>query len=212
MDWLRLWHDMPNDPKWRTIARQSKQPIALVQALYLHLLVDASMNETRGNADVTVEDLASALDVDDEQIETILEAMQGRVLEGRAITGWEKRQPKRNDDSKERVRRYREKKAAESDGNGGPDGPNGNGQHEEGNERNGDVTQRNAPEEIRGEESRGDNPKNTGSAEADPACESASPKKFSDEDFEKFWTFCRTHWFGKPGHKAEARKLSLIHI
>ncbi|ENU2244993.1 hypothetical protein ACWNUG_005487, partial [Escherichia coli] len=19
--WLRLWHDMPNDPKWRTIAR-----------------------------------------------------------------------------------------------------------------------------------------------------------------------------------------------
>ncbi|ENW8560590.1 hypothetical protein ACR6SH_005434, partial [Escherichia coli] len=21
--WLRLWHDMPNDPKWRTIARVS---------------------------------------------------------------------------------------------------------------------------------------------------------------------------------------------
>ncbi|EOP2197647.1 hypothetical protein QSF09_003200, partial [Escherichia coli] len=21
--WLRLWHDMPNDPKWRTISRVS---------------------------------------------------------------------------------------------------------------------------------------------------------------------------------------------
>jgi len=143
MDWLRLWHDMPNDPKWRTIARQAKQPIALVQALYLHLLVDASTNETRGNADVTVEDLASALDVDDEQIEAILSAMQGRVLEGRWMTGWEKRQPKRNDDSKERVRRYREKKSAKSNNNGGPDGGRSNGNNGQDNAGNGDVTQSN---------------------------------------------------------------------
>lgn len=37
--WLRLWHDMPNDPKWRTIARVSGQPIATVMAVYIHLLV-----------------------------------------------------------------------------------------------------------------------------------------------------------------------------
>lgn len=24
MDWLRLWHDMPNDPKWRTISAQAR--------------------------------------------------------------------------------------------------------------------------------------------------------------------------------------------
>lgn len=48
--------------------------------------------------------------------------------------------------------------------------------------------------------------KDNGSANADPASESAHPKKFTDEDFEKFWKFCREHWFGKPGHKAEARK------
>ncbi|EEY1988416.1 phage replisome organizer, partial [Escherichia coli] len=36
--WLRLWHDMPNDPKWRTIARVSGQPIATVMAVYIHLL------------------------------------------------------------------------------------------------------------------------------------------------------------------------------
>ncbi len=31
--WLRLWHDMPNDPKWRTIARKSEQSIALVSSV-----------------------------------------------------------------------------------------------------------------------------------------------------------------------------------
>jgi hypothetical protein len=88
---------MPTDPKWKTIARVSKQPIALVQATYLHLLVTASRNVTRGHADVTTEDLASALDVTDNEIEAVLSAMQGRVLDGQLLTGWETRQPKRED-------------------------------------------------------------------------------------------------------------------
>jgi hypothetical protein len=95
--WLRLWHDMPTDPKWRTIARVSAQPIALVQAVYLHLMVDASRNVTRGHVTVTLEDLASALDVTDEQISAVLAAMQGRVIDGDLLTGWETRNPKRED-------------------------------------------------------------------------------------------------------------------
>ncbi|WP_233496404.1 phage replisome organizer [Serratia marcescens] len=95
--WLRLWHDMPNDPKWRTIARLSGQPVALVQATYVHLLVSASQGVTRGHADVTEEDLASALDVTDRDIALILDAMQGRVLTGSTLSGWEKRQVKRDD-------------------------------------------------------------------------------------------------------------------
>lgn len=95
--WLRLWHDMPNDPKWRTIARISCQPISLVKSAYLHLLVDASQNVTRGHATVTQEDLASALDVTEDEIRAVLEAMQGRVLEEMRILGWETRQPKRED-------------------------------------------------------------------------------------------------------------------
>lgn len=95
--WLRLWHDMPNDPKWRTIARLSGQPISLVQAAYVHLLVEASRNVTRGHASVTAEDLASALDVTEDAIKAIFEAMQKRVLEGMYLMGWEKRQPKRED-------------------------------------------------------------------------------------------------------------------
>ncbi|OJT01211.1 hypothetical protein [Marinobacter nauticus] len=178
MDWLRLWHDMPNDPKWRTIARQSKQPISLVQALYIHLLVDASANETRGNADVTVEDLASALDVDEEQIEAVLSAMQGRVLEGRYIAGWEKRQPKRNDDSKERVRRHREKKAAESSNNSGPDGGGSNADNAQDNAASDDVTQCNADVTPRLEEIRVDKNNNTPSSADDaPSQESDSSGK-----------------------------------
>ena len=118
--WLRLWHDMPNDPKWRTIARASKQPISLVQAVYLHLLVDASRNVTRGHVDVTNEDLASALDVTEDAVSAIREAMQSRVLDGDRLSGWELRQPVREDSgdpesgaksSAERKRAERERKA-----------------------------------------------------------------------------------------------------
>jgi hypothetical protein len=95
--WLRLWHDMPNDPKWRTISRVSGQPMALVQSVYIHLLVSASQNVTRGHADVTSEDLASHFDVTQAEIDSVISAMQGRVLDGNHITGWERRQPKRED-------------------------------------------------------------------------------------------------------------------
>ncbi|EGW8417140.1 phage replisome organizer [Salmonella enterica] len=123
--WLRLWHDMPNDPKWRTIARVSGQPIATVMAVYIHLLVSASRNVTRGHADVTTEDLASALDVTEEAIDLILQAMQGRTLDGDLITGWEKRQVLKEDNGnisltakspteRKRAQREREKQQRES--------------------------------------------------------------------------------------------------
>jgi len=122
--WLRLWHDMPNDPKWRTIARISGQPISLVQSIYVHLLVDASRNVTRGHVTVTAEDLASALDVTEEQIESVLSAMQGRVIDGEMLSGWDKRQPKREDagnpesgakSAAQRKREQREREKAEQE-------------------------------------------------------------------------------------------------
>ncbi|ENW0777698.1 DnaT-like ssDNA-binding domain-containing protein, partial [Escherichia coli] len=88
----------------RTIARVSGQPIATVMAVYIHLLVSASRNVTtchgvslRGHIDVTTEDLASALDVTEDVIDSILHAMQGRVLDGDLISGWEKRQVLKED-------------------------------------------------------------------------------------------------------------------
>lgn len=129
IEWFRLWHDMPNDPKWRTVARASGQPISLVLSVALHLMVDASRNVTRGHVTVTAEDVASALDVTDEAIEAIFKAMQGRVLDGDRLSGWEKRQPKREDagnpdtgaksaTERKQAQREREKKAREAAGNG----------------------------------------------------------------------------------------------
>lgn len=96
--WLRLWHDMPDDPKWRVIAKVSGQPLHLVIALYVTLLVDASKNGmSRGVTKCHDENLAVTLDCDMSQIVEIKAAMQGRVLEGNYISGWETRQPKRED-------------------------------------------------------------------------------------------------------------------
>lgn len=108
--WLRLWHDMPNNPKWRTIARLSKQPIANVMAVYLHLLVSASLSPERGEIDVSEEDLASALDAKPEEIQGILQAMQGRVLIDNKLLGWSKRQPNKEDGAAERAKAWREAK------------------------------------------------------------------------------------------------------
>jgi len=113
-DWVRLWHDMPTDPKWRVIARKSGQPLPCVIALFTLLMTTASAAEVRGDvSSLTDEDAAAALDMDEEAIVAIRAAMQGRVLEGARLSGWDRRQPKRereNDDSSQRVRKHREAK------------------------------------------------------------------------------------------------------
>ena len=120
MDWFRVWNEMPNDPKWRTIARKSQQPIALVIAVYIHMLTQASIAEDRGHiTGWKDDDIASALDVETEQVEAIRQAMQGKVLDGDLIAGWHKRQPQREDaSSTARVKAFRErKKCDETRGN-----------------------------------------------------------------------------------------------
>lgn len=90
---------MPNDPKFKTIARISKRPITLVISFYVHMLVEASKHKVRGTVDLSTEDIASALDVDEEEIKSVLDAMQGRLIDGNRLSGWEVRQPKREEGS-----------------------------------------------------------------------------------------------------------------
>lgn len=118
--WLRLWHEMPNDPKWRTISRASGQTISSVIAVYIHVLIIASNATERGRTqNICSEDLASALDLESEQIDAILFAMQGRVLDGDVVSGWTKRQVNREDGSAERAKQWREakKEAAKTQSN-----------------------------------------------------------------------------------------------
>ncbi|MDP4546515.1 hypothetical protein [Marinobacter sp. MDS2] len=143
MNWVRLWHDMPNDPKWRAVARKSGQRIGDVMSVYLHMMVQASENEPRGSIEGwDDEDVAAALDIESDAVLAIREAMQGKVLLGNELAGWDKRQPKRHDDSRERVRRHREKKAGKST----ECNESGNKESSSRNACNDDVTQCNAPD------------------------------------------------------------------
>ena len=80
--------------------------------MYLHLLVSASQNEPRGQVDANAEDIASALDIEASSVAQIIDAMQGRVLDGKMVTGWDKRQPTKEDNSAERTRQWRERHKA----------------------------------------------------------------------------------------------------
>lgn len=110
-DWLRLWHEMPTDPKWRVVARRSRQSIGNVIAVFNFMLVNASENEAeRGTLrNFSHEDVAAALDIEDQDVADIRAAMQGKVLDGDRLLNWEKRQPKREDNSTERVREFRKR-------------------------------------------------------------------------------------------------------
>lgn len=109
--WFRLWNDMVNDPKFRTIARVSKQEVSRVLSVYLYMMTCASNATERGRTEGWCdEDVATALSIETSDVESIREAMQGRVLEGDYLSGWEKRQPLKEDGSAERAKAWREAK------------------------------------------------------------------------------------------------------
>jgi len=111
MDWCRLWHEMPNDPKWRVIAHRSGRPISEVIAVFVTMMANASDNaEARGRLrNFSAEDVGAALDIEEQAVEDICKAMQGKVLDGDALMGWAKRQPKREDGAAERAKAWRER-------------------------------------------------------------------------------------------------------
>jgi hypothetical protein len=114
MSWVRLWTDMPNDPKWRVISRHSKRPVSEVVSVFVYMLTDAAQWEHRGSlGNWNDEDVGAALDIETEHVEAIRLAMQGRVLDGDNLLGWSKRQPAREDNSAERAKAWREKKKQE---------------------------------------------------------------------------------------------------
>lgn len=109
MQWVRWHHGTVTDPKWRVVAKRAQVSIADVVAVWAMMLEAASANENeRGTiAGWDHEDVAFALDLETEAVERIWNIMQGKVLEGQRLTGWSNRNPKREDDSSERVQRYR---------------------------------------------------------------------------------------------------------
>jgi hypothetical protein len=117
-NWVRLWEDMPNDPKWIVIARNASQAlqcvtsvsVCFVVGVFVHMLTKADKNGDLQNW--CDEDVAASLQISTEQVSAIREAMKGKVLDGNHLKGWENRQPNREDPSTERVRAFRAKRNA----------------------------------------------------------------------------------------------------
>lgn len=121
-DWLRWYHGTVSDPKWRVVAADTKQPIAVVVAIWAAMLEHGS-NATERGPNATERGtlfgwndrvIGAALDLSPEVVAAVRDAMQGLVLDGDKIKSWEKRQVKREDNSAERARIWRERKRAEA--------------------------------------------------------------------------------------------------
>lgn len=112
MSWVRLWVDMPTDPKFRVIAKKAGRPLSEVLSVFVFMMTNAGANANeRGElSNWSDEDVAAALDVETQFVTSIREAMQGKTLDGERLRGWEKRQPKREDGAAERAKAWRERK------------------------------------------------------------------------------------------------------
>jgi major membrane immunogen (membrane-anchored lipoprotein) len=112
IQWWRSWHGAPTDHKWAVIAARSKVKVGIVSAVAWALMDYASQNKDRGSvAGFDTETYSVYSGFDEEEIKAVINAMvdKGVIVNG-MFTNWEKRQPKREDDSSERVARHREMK------------------------------------------------------------------------------------------------------
>jgi hypothetical protein len=112
MDWFRSWHGAPTDNKWLLIAKRAGVTPMMVSAVFWALLDYASQQEERGSvAGFDAETYAMWAGCDETDVIAIVNAMRakGVITDGERLAAWEKRQPRREDDSSERVRRYRDK-------------------------------------------------------------------------------------------------------
>lgn len=109
MEWYRVYHGMPNDPKLQVIAKRSGQPMAAVVAVWVSLLDAASQHDPRGVVEIDPEEIAVIQDIELEAVQAIIKAFhtKGMLNEQNRLTGWDKRQ---YENSTERSRKHRDKK------------------------------------------------------------------------------------------------------
>lgn len=144
--WFRSWHGAPTDSKWLFIAQRAKTQPGIVAYVFWSLEDYASQNSDRGSvAGFDVDVCAAFSGFDATVITAVLTAFaeKGIVTAEHRLASWEKRQPKREDNSTPRVREYRERNAGQTSLL--PD----DGIVTQCNAVQRDVTQINAPEKIK---------------------------------------------------------------
>jgi DnaD/phage-associated family protein len=115
--WFRSWHGAPADSKWLTVARMAGSRPGVVGYVFWSLLDYASQAEERGSViGFDAETCADYSGFVEAEISAVVVALEckGIITNGR-LTEWDKRQPKREDDSTQRVKRHRAEKSVTHD-------------------------------------------------------------------------------------------------
>lgn len=112
ISWWRSWHGAPTDHKWAVIAARSGVKTGVVIAVAWAMLDYASQQTERGSVTgFDPEEFAIFSGFSEDEIKTVIQAMNDKdIIKDDRFTNWERRQPKREDDSSERVSRFRDKK------------------------------------------------------------------------------------------------------
>ena len=112
MQWFRWHHGSVTDPKFNLVARRAGATLPEVLAVWVFLLETASASAERGQyGEIDCEAVDCLFGMEDGKTAEIMAQMQHRnLIDGGAVSNWEKRQPKREDDTaNERKRRQRER-------------------------------------------------------------------------------------------------------
>ncbi len=109
IEWFRSWHGAATDPKWLVIGRKAGVQPGVVSAIWYALQDHASQQADRGSvATFDIETYAAFSGFDETKIQQVLTAMEAKhLISNGRLSAWEKRQPKREDDSSARVARFR---------------------------------------------------------------------------------------------------------
>ena len=111
--WWRSWHGAPMDHKWPVVAARAGVKVGVVSAVAWALFDYASQNEPRGSVTGFDEESYSVYSgFTQDEIHAVITAMtdKGIIETDGTLCNWAKRQPSREDNSSERVARYREMK------------------------------------------------------------------------------------------------------
>jgi hypothetical protein len=120
MDWFRSHHGAPTDAKFPMLAKRAGVAVHEVAFVWWALLDYASQNDPRGSIKgFDPEALACFSGLDESKIKAIEGVCRekGMIDQADMLSAWQRRQPKREDDSSQRVRAFRERKKDETQGN-----------------------------------------------------------------------------------------------
>lgn len=120
IEWFRSWHGAPTDNKWLVIARRANTSPGIVSAVVWALLDHASQAEQRGSVEsFDIETYAAFSGFPEDTVRAVIVALteKGLIKPDFMLSSWEKRQPKREDNSAARVAAHRAVKRGVTHGN-----------------------------------------------------------------------------------------------